>query len=143
MTEHPTSEWTANQLVAALGPDAPELTHLIRDRDSIFGDVFQRKVKALGLMDVVTPRASPWCNGFAERVIGTLRRECVDHVIPLGELHLVRVLREYVAYYNKRRCHQSLDGNTPVPRRRWSRADAAVRAKQVLGGLHHVYSRAA
>jgi len=105
--------------------------------------VFQRKVKALGLTDIVTPKASPWCNGFVERVNGTLRRECTDHVIPLGELHLVRVLREYVDYYNAGRCHQSLDGDAPVPRRRWSRGDGGVRGQPVLGGLHHVYSRAA
>jgi transposase InsO family protein len=128
---------------AQLGPDAPEVTHLIRDRDSIFGDVFQRKVNALGIADVVTPKASPWCNGFAERVIGTLRRECTDHIIPLGERHLGRVLREFVAYYNSGRCHQGLDGDAPVSRRRWRVEDGDVQATPVLGGLHHVYSRAA
>jgi putative transposase len=144
VTEHPTAEWSALQLVEALGgEDAPEVTHLLRDRDSIFGDVFKRKVKALGLTDIVTPKASPWCNGFVERVNGTLRRECTDHVIPLNEQHLVRVLREFVDYYNAGRCHQSLDGNAPAPRRRWSRADGAVHGQPVLGGLHHVYSRAA
>jgi hypothetical protein len=117
--------------------------HLIRDRDGIYGNVFRRKVVALGLEDVVTPKASPWCNGFAERVIGTLRRECVDHVIPIGERHLLRVLQEYVEYYNAGRCHQALDGDAPVPRRRWAVEDGDVQAMTVLGGLHHVYSRAA
>ena len=144
VSEHPTADWTAMQLVEALGDEgASEVTHLLRDRDSIFGDLFQRKVKALGLTDIVTSKASPWCNGCVERVNGTLRRECTDHVIPLNELHLVRVLREYVDYYNAGRCHQSLDGDAPVPRRRWSRGDGGVHGRPVLGGLHHVYSRAA
>jgi len=144
VTEHPTAEWAALQLVEAVsGEDAPDVTHLIRDRDSTFGDVFQRRIAALGIDDVVTPKASPWCNGFAERVIGTLRRECTDHIIPLGERHLGRVLKEYVAYYNAGRCHQALDGDAPVPRRQWAVEDDNVQATPVLGGLHHVYSRAA
>ena len=144
VTEHPTAEWTALQLMEAVGDEeVPELTHLIRDRDGVYGDVFQRKVDALDLKDVVTPKASPWCNGFAERVIGTIRRECVDHIIPMGERHLLRVLREFVAYYNTGRCHQSLSGNAPVPRRRQDRYIGEVQARPALGGLHHVYSRAA
>jgi len=101
VTAHPSAEWTTQQLVEALGGDAAlEATHLIRDRDGIYGHAFQRKVKALGLADIVTPKASPWCNGFAERVIGTIRRECTDHISPLGEKHLSRVLREFVEYDN-------------------------------------------
>ena len=75
--------------------------NLIRDRDGIYGEIFRRKVSALGLQDVVTPRASPWCNGFAERVIGTIRRECTDRIIPMGERHLLRVLREFVDDYKR------------------------------------------
>jgi transposase InsO family protein len=118
-------------------------THLIRDRDSIFGDVFERKVAAFGIEDVVTPKASPWCNGFAERVIGTLRRECTDHIIPLGERHLGSVLREFVAYCNEGRCHHALNEKAPVPRRRWSNEDGEVQVTPILGGLHHIYSRSA
>ena len=126
------------------GPDAPDVRYLVRDRDRIFGEEFQRKATALGLEQVVTPRASPWCNGFCERVIGTLRRECTNHIIAMGERHLLRVVREFVEnYYNIGRCHQSLDGDAPVKRRRWSLGDGAVRATPVLGGLHHVYHRAA
>lgn len=143
VTAHPTAEWTGQQLVEALGPDAPDVRYLVRDRDSIFGEEFQRKAKALGLSEVVTPKASPWCNSYCERVNGTLRRECTDHIIALGERHLSRVIREYVEYYNRGRCHQSLDGDAPVPRRRWSVGDGSVQATPVLGGLHHVYSRAA
>lgn len=119
------------------------MTHLIFNRDSIFGGVFQRKVAAFAIEDVVTPKARPWCNGFAERVIGTLRRECTDHIIPLGEQHLSQVLTEYVEYYNRGPCHQSLDGDAPVPRQQWSPDDGEVQAAPVLGGLHHAYSRAA
>ena len=144
VTTHPTAEWTALQLVEAVGnTDAPEPTHLIRDRDGIYGALFRRKVGVLGLTDVVTPKGSPWCNGFAERVIGTIRRECTDHVIPLGERHLLRVLREFVEYYNAGRCHQALNGNSPVPRQRASCDDGEVQSQAVLGGLHHVYNRAA
>ena len=107
----------AQQLVEALGEDdIPEARHLIRDRDGTYGEVFRAKVDALGLRDVVTPKASPWCNGFAERVIGTIRRECTDHIIPMGERHLLRVLREYARYYNEGRAHLSLGGNSPIPR---------------------------
>jgi transposase InsO family protein len=123
------------------GEDAPEeVTHLLRDRDGVYGNAFQHKVKALGLTDVVTPKASPWCNGFAERVIGTIRRECTDHVIPLSERHLIRVLREFAEYYNAGRCHQSLDGDAPEARQRWSHDAGDVLGRSVLGGLHHVYS---
>ena len=143
VTAHPTAEWAGQQLVEALGPDAPDVQYLVRDRDRIFGEEFQRKATALGLEQVVTPKASPWSNGFCERVIGTLRRECTNHIIAMGERHLSRVVREYVEYYNAGRCHQSLDGDAPVPRRRWSVGDGEVRATPVLGGLHHVYHRAA
>jgi transposase InsO family protein len=97
----------------------------------------------LGLQDVVTPKASPWSNGFAERVIGTIRRECVDHVIPMGERHLLRIPREFVDDYNSGRCHRLLDGNAPVPRRRQRIGDGDVQSRPVLGGLHHIYTRAA
>lgn len=144
VTEHPTAEWTAGHLVEALGDEgAPEVDRLLRDRDSIFGEQFQRKAAALGLAEIVTPKASPWCNGFCERVIGTIRRECTDHIIPLSERHLTRVLREFVDYYNSGRCHQGLDGDTPIPREQWPRDDGEVQARPMLGGQHHVYSRAA
>ncbi|GJM22512.1 MAG: hypothetical protein DHS20C15_24270 [Planctomycetota bacterium] len=116
---------------------------MLRDRDGIYGHVFQRKVKALGLTDIITPKASPWCNGFAERVIGIIRRECTDHIIAMNERHLSRVLREFVEYYNGGRCHQALDGDAPESRSRFAPTDGRVRARPMLGGLHHVYTRAA
>jgi transposase InsO family protein len=143
VTAHPTAEWAAQQLVEAMGPSAPDATMLVRDRDSIYGEVFQRKSEALGLRQVVTPKQSPWCNGFCERVIGTIRHECTDHIIPLGERYLGRVLGEFAAYYNRGRCHQSLSGDAPITRRRWSSDDGEVQSTPILGGRHHVYSRAA
>jgi putative transposase len=101
----------------------------------------RRCVEALGMQQVVSAPRSPWQNAFVERVIGTIRRECTDHIIPWNERHLIKVLREYVEHYNEGRCHQSLDGNSPVPREKGGRGD--VVSKQVLGGLHHEYSRVA
>ena len=91
VTEHPTERWTSQQIVDAFPYDsAPR--YLIRDRDSIYGDRFVQRVKDMGIEEVVTAARSPWQNGFAERLIGSIRRECLDHVIPLGERHLRRVL---------------------------------------------------
>ena len=97
----------------------------------------------MGIRQVLAAPKSPWQNAFAERVIGSIRRECIDHVIPLGQRHLLRVLREYVQYYNEARTHQSLGGNAPVPRQREQTPVREVVAKPVLGGLHHRYRRAA
>ena len=140
VTAHPTAEWAAQQLSEAFLDDtAPRF--LLRDRDSIYGWAFGCRVKALGMKPLVTGHKCPWQNPFVERVIGTIRRECLDHVIPLSERHLLRTLREYAAYYNTARTHQSLEGNSPEPRRVVHRGE--VVAKAVLGGLHHRYSRAA
>ncbi len=132
---HPTAEWTAQNLVEAVGEhEALNLAHLIRDRDKIYGDTFTRKADALGLDEVVTPKASPWCNGYVERINGTIRRECTDHIIPFDERHLLRVVREFAAYYNRERCHQSLDGDAPVKRRRWSKAEGDGQLAACLAG---------
>ena len=140
VTANPTAIWTARQLTEAFPFDSkPKYLH--RDRDSIFGWEFQRCVESLGIEQIVSAARSPWQNAFVERVIGTIRRECTDHIVPLSEAHLRRVLREYIDYYNESRTHQSLDGNAPEPR------DVAlvgdVVGAPVLGGLHHRYSRAA
>ena len=108
VTEHPTAAWTARQLLEAFPGDVPRV--LLRDRDSIYGWEFERMVNALGIRQIRSAPRSPWQNGFCERVIGTLRRECTDHVILFGRRHLLRTLREYVEYYNESRPHQSLDG---------------------------------
>jgi transposase InsO family protein len=99
VTANPTAEWVARQITEAFPWDeAPR--YLIRDRDRIYGRVVTRRLRAMGIRDKPTAPASPWQNGFAERLIGSIRRECVDHIIVLGEMHLRRILRSYACYYN-------------------------------------------
>ncbi len=141
VTKHPTAEWTSQQLVEAFPGDGWIPRFLQRDRDGIYGWAFRRKVKALGIEELISAPRSPWQNAYVERLIGSIRRECTDHIIPMGEKHLVRTLREYVEYYNDSRTHQSLDGNSPTPRA-VERVGQSV-ATPVLGGLHHRYSRVA
>jgi len=142
VTEHPTAEWAAQQIVEAVGPDE-RLERLVRDRDKIFGAAFDRRVDNLGLAQLRIAPRSPWQNGFAERWVGTARREIVDHVIVLGEHHLRRILREYVAYYNADRPHMSLEGDAPMPRDVEPPSMGRVVALPRLGGLHHRYARLA
>jgi len=142
VTAHPTAEWTAQQLTEAFPGDADVPRFLHRDRDSVYGDAFRRRVEAMGLREVVNAKQAPWQNPFAERVIGSIRRECTDHVIALGEHHLRQILRAYAAYYNEARCHMSLNGNAPEPRD-VETGTGPVLAIPHLGGLHHRYTRAA
>jgi transposase InsO family protein len=118
--------------------------YLIRDRDAVYGGDFRARAKALGIETVLTPVRAPRANGVAERVIGSLRRECLDHVIPVDERHLCTILAEYVEYYNRDRPHRTLRLATPQPQTR-SRAGSLrlVGARSVPGGLHHVYECAA
>jgi len=138
VTANPTAEWVARQITEAFPWDeAPR--HLIRDRDRIYGSVVTRRLRAMGIRDKPTAPASPWQNGFAERLIGSIRRECVDHIIVLGEMHLRRVLKSYADYYNSVRTHRSLDKDAPVSRPVQRRGVVSSRA--ILGGLHHHYAR--
>ena len=115
VTTNPTAEWIARQITEAFPWDeAPR--YLIRDRDRIYGAVVTRRLRAMGIRDKPTAPASPWQNGFAERLIGSIRRECVDHFVVLGEAHLRRILRAYARYYNDIRTHRSLDKDAPVSR---------------------------
>jgi transposase InsO family protein len=137
---HPSAEWTARQLVQAFpGDTAPR--YLLRDRDSIYGDVLRRQVQGMGVREVLISRESPWQNPFAERLIGSLRRECLDHVIISSEDHLRRTLPEYVAYYHHDRTHYSLEKDTPFRRPTDPRPSPTARlvALPRLGGLHHRY----
>jgi putative transposase len=115
VTDHPSAVWAARQVIEAF-PEETGPKYLLRDRDSIYGEAFARRVDHVGIRQVITAPRAPWQNPFAERVIGSIRRECLDHVIILTEAHLCRVLRAYVAYYNTTRPHQSLDNNSPQPR---------------------------
>jgi transposase InsO family protein len=117
--------------------DAPQ--HLIRDRDRIYGTIVTRRLRAMGIRDKPTASASPWQNGFAERLIGSIRRECVDHLVALGEAHLRRILRAYARYYNDIRTHRSLDKDAPVSRP--VQRTGIISSHAILGGLHHHYVR--
>ena len=112
---------------------------LIRDRDRIYGTFVTRRMRAMAIRDKPTAPASPWQNGFAERLIGSIRRECVDHFIVLGEAHLRRILRTYARYYNDIMTHRSLDKDAPVSRPVQRIGNIASQA--ILGGLHHHYFR--
>ena len=115
VTEHPTAAWAAQQMCEAFPFDqAPR--YLIRDRDGIYGEVFRQRLLNLGIKEVVIAPRSPWQNPYVERLIGSIRRECLDHVIVLNEKHLRRILKSYFRYYHESRCHLSLERNAPVPR---------------------------
>jgi transposase InsO family protein len=138
VTANPTAEWIARQLTEAFPWDeAPQ--YLIRDQDSIYGVAVRRRLEAMGIRDRPTARGSPWQNGFAERLIGSIRRECLDHVIVVGEAHLRRVLRAYCQYYNEIRTHRSLDKDAPVSRP--VQQAGIINSRAILGGLHHHYVR--
>jgi putative transposase len=132
VTEFPSAPWTAQQIVEAFPQDtAPRF--MIRDRDGIFGDQFRRRVQGLGIEEILTAPRSPWQNPYAERLVGSVRRECLDHVIVLGERHLRGILKSYFAYYHRSRTHLSLSKDAPVPRE----------VLPEVGGLHHRYERLA
>jgi transposase InsO family protein len=138
VTNHATAEWIAQQITEAFPWDeAP--SHLIRDRDARYGHLVRRRLSAMGIRDHPIAPRSPWQNGHAERLIGSIRRECLDHVVILGEDHLRRVLKAYTAYYNGFRTHLSLGKDTPThrPIQRLGR----LVARPILGGLHHQYCR--
>ena len=116
---------------------------LIRDRDAIYGDIFRRQVAALKIQDVPTAPRSPWQNAYAERVIGSIRQECLNHLIVLGERHLRRILRSYVDYYNETRTHLSLDKDAPEGRPIQPPDQGKVIEHKHVGGLHHEYIRRA
>jgi putative transposase len=141
-TEHPTSTWTAQQLVEAFPEDtAPRW--LLRDRDSIYGDEVRRRVASLGITEVISSPLSPWQSPYVERLIGSIRRECLDHVIVLNGTHLRRVLGSYLAYYHGSRTHLALEKDAPTTRRVQTPTEGPVVAFPEVGGLHHRYERRA
>lgn len=143
VTAHPTPEWTAKQLIEAFPGDGRLPRFLIHDRDTNNGDIVKRCCKLIGIQEILTAYRSPWQNAYAERVIGSIRRECLDHMLVIGEMHCRRLLTAYVSYHNEARPHQSLGGNSPVPLWVQPPDDARVVAVPELGGLHHRYVRAA
>jgi transposase InsO family protein len=138
VTTNPTAEWIVRQITEAFPwNEAPR--YLIRDQDRVYGSVVARRLRAMGIRDKPIAPGSPWQNGFAERLIGSIRRECVDHVVVLGEAHLRRVLKSYARYYNETRTHRSLDKDAPIsgPVQR----AGSITSHALLGGLHHHYIR--
>ena len=134
VTANPAAEWIARQLTEAF-PWNEAARYLIRDRDRAYGAVVTRRMRTIGIRDKPTAPASPWQNGFAERLIGSIRRECVDHIVVLGEAHLRRILRSYARYYNDIRTHRSLNKDAPVSRpvQRTGRCQQGLRFLPGLG----------
>jgi transposase InsO family protein len=142
VTDHPTAAWAAHRLVESF-PEETVPKYLLRDRDAIYGDAFVRRVKGLGLTEILIAPRAPWQNPFAERVIGSIRRECLDHVIVINERHLRRLLRTYLVYYNVTRPHQSLGNDSPRGREVQPVLARRIVAVPQVAGLHHRYERAA
>ena len=142
ITEYPTAQWTAQQIIEAFPWDeAPR--YLLRDRDSIYSEHFQQRVGNLGIEEVKIAPRSPWQSPYVERVIGSIRRDALDHVIVLNERHLRRVLQAYVDYYHDWRPHRSLEMDAPEPRAVQPPELGSVRKLPEVGGLHHHYERIA
>ena len=139
VTTNPNAEWVARQITEAFPwNEAPH--YIIRDRDRIYGTIVTRRLRAMGIRDKPIAPASPWQNGFVERLIGSIRRECLDHVIVLGEAHLRRILRSYATLLQRAlRTHRSLDKDAPVSRP--VQRAGVVTSHAILGGLHHHYVR--
>jgi transposase InsO family protein len=142
VTEHPTAHWTAQQIVEAF-PNDTAPSALLRDRDTVYGDTFRQCMKGMGIAEVLTAPSSPWQNPFAERLIGSIRRECLDHVLVLSERHLRRILTRYFTYYHRARTHLSLDKDAPDARPVEAPELGPVIPISEVGGLHHRYARRA
>ena len=142
VTAHPTATWIKQQMTEAFPWDtAPR--YMIRDRDGVYGLEVRARIKAMGIDEVLTAPRSPWQNPYVERVIGSIRRECLDHVIVLSERYLRRVLHAYLDYYHESRTHLSLNKDSPVPRPIQPAETGKVIAFPQVGGLHHRYERLA
>ena len=142
VTEHPTAVWTAQQIIEAF-PEETAPRFLLRDRDRIYAEDFRRRVAGMRIEEVMTAPHSPWQSPYVERLIGSIRRECLDHVIVLGENHLRRIMRSYIAYYHRSRTHLSLCKDAPEPRAKQPPECGPVIEVAEVGGLHHSYERRA
>jgi putative transposase len=142
VTEHPSASWTAQQIIEAFPEDrAPE--YMTRDRDGIYGEALRDRVQGMGIEEVLTAPQSHWQNPYAERLVGSIRLECLDHVIVLGERHLLRILKSYFAYHHRSRTHLSLGKDAPEPRAVQPPHLGGVVELPEVGGLHHRYERRA
>jgi len=142
VTAHPTASWTAQQLVEAF-PEDVRMRYLLRDRDRIYGEYFRRRVRGIGLKEILTAPRSPWQNAYVERLIGSIRPECLDYVIVLSERHLRRVLQSYFGYYHRTRTHLSIGTDAPEAREIQPPKPGNVIEITEVGGLHHRYERRA
>ncbi len=138
VTPNPTAEWIARQLTEAFPWDAAP-RYLLRDNDRVYGDVAQRRIRAMGIRDKPIAPAAPWQNGFTERLIGSIRRECLDHLVIFSEARLRRILQNYADYYNKIRTHRSLAKDAPAFRA--IQRIGNIASHTILGGLHRQYVR--
>jgi transposase InsO family protein len=142
VTAHPTAEWTAQQMREAFAWDtAPR--YLLRDRDQIFGEDFVDQVKAMGIKQVLSVPRSPWQRAYVERLIGSIRREGLDHLIVFNERSMYRHIRNFLDYYHRNRVHLALKKDTPEPRSIQPPVSARMISTPLLGGLHHKYERRA
>jgi len=142
VTENPSADWTGRQLIEAFPWDTRP-RYLIRDRDGIYGHDFTRRLNALEITPVLIAPRSPWQNPYVERVIGSIRRECLDHVVVVNERHLRRILHSYIRYYHAARTHLSLGKDAPEPRDVQPPERGAIVEFPEVGGLHHRYARRA
>ena len=142
ITAHPTAEWTAQQIIEAF-PEETAPRFLLRDRDSVYGEDFRQRVKGMEIEEVITAAHSHGRNAYVERLIGSIRRACLDHVIVLGERHLRRLLDSYFAYYLRSRTHLSVAKDAPEPRPLQRPEMGEVIEIAEVGGLHHRYERRA
>jgi transposase InsO family protein len=140
ITEHPTAAWTAQQMVEAF-QDRDGVRYVLRDRDRIYGNEVRRRITSLGSQEVLTAPRSPWQNPYSERLIGSIRRECLNHFVILSAKHLKRTLANYFRYYHESRTHLGLSKQCPLPRE-VSSSGKIIEIPQ-LGGLHHRYERIA
>ena len=142
VTQNPTQVWLAHQMTEAFPWDtAPR--YLLRDRDASYGQAFRDRIQVMGIKEVVTAARSPWQNAYVERIIGSVRRECLDHVIIFGERHLRGVLSSYFQYYHKTPTHLALDKDCPESRPIQPLSAGKIIAFPQVGGLHHRYERRA
>jgi transposase InsO family protein len=140
VTRNPTAEWLAQQIVQAF-PWNTAPTYLVRDNDGAYGQAFRRRLRTMGIRDRPTSPRSPWQNPYAERLIGTLRRECLDHVLIFDERHLRWILALYSSYYNQTRTHLALGKDAPLRRAVLVQGSGTIIATPILCGLHHRYAR--
>src|SRR5262249_8597873 len=140
ITEHPTASWAAQQIIEAFPEDsAPRF--MVRDRDGIYGESFRTRVQGMSIEEILIAPRSPWQNGYAERMIGSIRRECLNHLIVINDNHLRRILKDYLGYYHESRTHLSLNKDTPAFRAVQSNGSERIVHIPQVGGLHHRYER--